>query len=167
MSICEKTTTLIILDLELVHHFINRKLVTHLASQLNTNQLYTTCVCHWSRPLYYYSSLVMSSQLLLSWPDFCFLSDNYGFLDMGHPLWQEDGSVIYSYNYFWALPEQSLLGQSPAELMTIFYLLSHFRLPRFGGPGPCIYIPQEEGGLVIPLDTVSPLTTRRATAEVF
>jgi hypothetical protein len=27
------------------------------------------------------------------------------------------------YNYFWALPEQSLLGRSPAELTTIFYCL--------------------------------------------
>jgi hypothetical protein len=25
------------------------------------------------------------------------------------------------YNCFWALPEQSLLGRSPSELMTIFY----------------------------------------------
>jgi hypothetical protein len=25
--------------------------------------------------------------------------------------------------YFWALPEQSLLGRSPAELMAIFYCL--------------------------------------------
>jgi hypothetical protein len=27
------------------------------------------------------------------------------------------------YNFFWALPEQSLLGRSPAELKTIFYCL--------------------------------------------
>jgi hypothetical protein len=42
---------------------------------------------------------------------------------MGHPLWREDGSVIYLYNFFWALPEESLLGRSPAELTTIFYSL--------------------------------------------
>jgi hypothetical protein len=38
----------------------------------------------------------------------------------GRPLWREDGSVIYSYNCFWALPEHSLSGPSPAELTTIF-----------------------------------------------
>jgi hypothetical protein len=27
------------------------------------------------------------------------------------------------YNFFWALPEQSLLGRSPAELTTLFYCL--------------------------------------------
>jgi hypothetical protein len=27
------------------------------------------------------------------------------------------------YNWFWALPEQSLLGRSPAELMALFYCL--------------------------------------------
>jgi hypothetical protein len=32
------------------------------------------------------------------------------------------------YNCFWALPEQSLLGQSPTELCHI--LLSHLRLPK-------------------------------------
>jgi hypothetical protein len=53
------------------------------------------------------------------WPDFCFLSDDCGFLDVGHPLWR-DGSVIYLYNCFWALPEQWLLRRSPAELTTIF-----------------------------------------------
>jgi hypothetical protein len=57
------------------------------------------------------------------WPDFCFLSDDYGFLDVGHPLWREDGSVIYLYNCFWALPEQSLLCWNPAELMTTFHCL--------------------------------------------
>jgi hypothetical protein len=39
---------------------------------------------------------------------------------MGHPLWREDGSVIYLYNCFWVLPEHSLLGRSPAELTAIF-----------------------------------------------
>jgi hypothetical protein len=43
------------------------------------------------------------------------------------------------YNCLWTLPEQSLLGRSPAELNI---LLSHLKLPQPGGPGPCIYIPQ-------------------------
>jgi hypothetical protein len=47
----------------------------------------------------------------------------WGFLYMGHPLWREDGSVIYLYNCFSALPEQSLLGRSPAELTDIFCCL--------------------------------------------
>jgi hypothetical protein len=58
------------------------------------------------------------------------------------------------YNCFWALPEQSLLARSPAELTAIFY--SHLRLPQPGGPGPCIYIPQEQGGPVIPPGTGFP-----------
>jgi hypothetical protein len=50
-------------------------------------------------------------------------------------------------------------------------LPSHLRLPQPGGPGPRIYIPQEQGGLVIPpgtgLPLLSPLTTRRTMVEVF
>jgi hypothetical protein len=49
------------------------------------------------------------------------------------------------YNCFWALPELSLLGRSPAELNG-HILLSHLRLPQPGGPGPCIYIPHKQGG---------------------
>jgi hypothetical protein len=56
------------------------------------------------------------------------------------------------YNCFWALPEQSLLGQSPAELMTIFYCLI-WDSPNLGG------------GHWVPF--MSPLTTRRAVLEVF
>jgi hypothetical protein len=73
------------------------------------------------------------------------------FLNVGHPLWREDGSLIYPYSCFCALPEQSLLGPSPAELTTIFY--SHLRFPKPIGSDPCIYIPQERGGPVIPLGT--------------
>jgi hypothetical protein len=55
------------------------------------------------------------------------------------------------YSCFWALPEKSLLGRSPAELTTIFYCL--MRLPQPGGPGPRIHIPQEQGDPVIPPGT--------------
>jgi hypothetical protein len=72
----------------------------------------------------------------------------------GRPIWREDGSVIYSFNCFWALPEQSLSGPSPAELTTIFHCL--MILPQPEGPGPRIYIPQEQDGPVIPLDTGFP-----------
>jgi hypothetical protein len=44
------------------------------------------------------------------------------------------------------------------------FTVSDSRLPQLGGPGPCIYIPQEQDGPV--LFSSSP-TTRRATVEVF
>jgi hypothetical protein len=59
------------------------------------------------------------------------------------------------YNCFWALPEQSLMGRSPAELTALFYCLI-LRLPQPGGPGSRIYIPQEQGGPVIPPGTGFP-----------
>jgi hypothetical protein len=52
------------------------------------------------------------------------------------------------YNCFWALPEQPLLGRSPAELTAIFYCLIWDSQP--GGSGSRIYIPQEQGGAVVP-----------------
>jgi hypothetical protein len=73
---------------------------------------------------------------------------------MKRPLWREDGFVIYSYNCFWNLPEQSLWGPSPADSDHI--LLSHLRLPQPGGQGPNIYIPQEQGGPAIPPGTGFP-----------
>jgi hypothetical protein len=48
---------------------------------------------------------------------------------MGRPLWREDGSVFYNVQY------------------TLYFTVSDLR------PGPCIYIPQELGGLVIPRGT--------------
>jgi hypothetical protein len=44
------------------------------------------------------------------------------FLDVGHSLWREDGSVVY--NCWWRLPVQSFSGQSPVGLTTIFYCLT-------------------------------------------
>jgi hypothetical protein len=59
------------------------------------------------------------------------------------------------YNCFWALPEQSLLG-SKSRRTHGHILLSHLRLPQPGEPGPRIYIPQEQGGPVIPPGTGFP-----------
>jgi hypothetical protein len=59
------------------------------------------------------------------------------------------------YNCFWALSEQSLLGQSPAYLRAVFYCLI-WDSPQPGEPGPRIYIPQEQGGPVIPPGTGFP-----------
>jgi hypothetical protein len=70
---------------------------------------------------------------------------------VGRPLWRVDGSVIYSYNCFWALPEQLLSGPSPVELTIIFYCQCFTETP-----GPRSYVPQEQGGLVIPPGTVFP-----------
>jgi hypothetical protein len=52
-------------------------------------------------------------------------------------------------------PAKSFSGPSPAGLMTIFYC-HRFEAPQPGVPGPRIYIPQEQGGPVIPPDTGSP-----------
>jgi hypothetical protein len=68
------------------------------------------------------------------------LSDNCGFVDLGRPLWREDGSVLY--NCYWTSPAKSFSGPSPVGLVAIFYCL------RFE------------------TSFSSPLTTRRVTVEV-
>jgi hypothetical protein len=70
------------------------------------------------------------------WPNFFFLFDNCRFLAVWCPLWQEYGSVIYSYIYFWALPEQSLWGPSPVELG-----VQHLRPPTWRPRSPYSYSP--------------------------
>jgi hypothetical protein len=60
------------------------------------------------------------------------------------------------YNCFWALPEQSLLGRSPAELTAIFYCLI-WDSPNLEGQVPGFISP----GHWVPF--LSPLTTPRAT----
>jgi hypothetical protein len=56
--------------------------------------------------------------------------------------------VIYTDNCYSALPALTALGPSSAELVTVSH--SHFGFPQPGGPGPRIYIRQEQGGPVIP-----------------
>jgi hypothetical protein len=51
------------------------------------------------------------------------ISSIFGFLLVGRPSWREDGSVIYPYNCYWALPALWRLSQSPTALETIFYCL--------------------------------------------
>jgi hypothetical protein len=60
------------------------------------------------------------------------------------------------YNCCWPSSEQSLSDPSPAALITTFYCL-RFETPPTWRPGPRIYIPQEEGGAVIPPSTRFPL----------
>jgi hypothetical protein len=69
-----------------------------------------------------------------------YLSDDCRFIDVEHPLWREDGSVIYLYNCFWALTEQSLSGRSRAELTAIFYCLI-WDSPTWRARFPYLYPP--------------------------
>jgi hypothetical protein len=48
------------------------------------------------------------------------------FCNMLRLLWREDGSVIYSYKWYWTLSALSLSGPRPAELETIFRTGSYF-----------------------------------------
>jgi hypothetical protein len=111
--------------------------------------------------------LVWSSQLGPK-TRFLLLSDSCGFVDVGCPLWWEDGSVIY--NWCWPLPTQLFLCVSPAGLQ-LYFAVPDPTLSQPGGPGPCIYIPQEEDGPVIPprhwVPFSPPPTTRRDIVEVF
>jgi hypothetical protein len=67
-------------------------------------------------------------------------------LHLGHPLWREDASVVYTANTHW----------SESRRTRDHILLPHLRLPQLGGPGPQIYIPQEQGGPVVPRGTCFP-----------
>jgi hypothetical protein len=49
------------------------------------------------------------------------LSDSCGFVDLGRPLWREDGSAVC--NCYWTSPAQSFSGLSPVGLVAIFYCL--------------------------------------------
>jgi hypothetical protein len=100
-------------------------------------------------------------------PDFFFVNWTTAVIVlMWYLLWREDGSVIY--NCCWSSPVHSFSGPSLAGLMTTFYCL-RFETPPTWSASPRIYIPQEQGGPVIPpaLSSLSvPFTTRRAMVEV-
>jgi hypothetical protein len=59
------------------------------------------------------------------------------------------------YNCFWALTRAVAL-RSKSRRTRNHILLFHLRLPQPGGPGPCIYIRQQQGGPVIPPGTGFP-----------
>jgi hypothetical protein len=68
-------------------------------------------------------------------------------VSVGRPLWREDVSTICS-----------VITQLYEPRKTRNHtLLSHLRLRQPGGPGSRIYIPQKQGGLVIPPGTGFPL----------
>jgi hypothetical protein len=66
----------------------------------------------------------------------------------------EGGSVIYCCS--WALPAQSLSGLGLAGLKDNILLSQFFKLSQPGWPGARIYIPQVQGGPVIPPGTGFP-----------
>jgi hypothetical protein len=67
------------------------------------------------------------------------LSDSCGFVDVGRPLWREDGFVFYK--YCCPLLRKSISGPSPAGLMPIFYWL-RFETPRtWRARSPYLYPP--------------------------
>jgi hypothetical protein len=107
------------------------------------------------------SSVMTVDQLAsLSWcqthmwgprPDFCYCQTVAGLLMWG-ALWWEVGSFAiaadpcqHSHSRVW-VPQDSWP----------YFTVWNSRLPELGGPGPCIYIPQKWGGLVIPPDTGFP-----------
>jgi hypothetical protein len=81
-------------------------------------------------------------QILL--PAGMLLSEIYGLVSMGRPLWREDGSAICSVITQW----------SESRRTRNHILLSHLRLPQPGGSVSRIYIPQAQGGPVIPLGII-------------
>jgi hypothetical protein len=87
------------------------------------------------------SSYIATNGQLSPWPDFNFLCLTITFflLHVGRPLWWEDSCVICSAITHWL--------ESRRTRNRI--LLPHLRLPQPGGPGPCIYLPKEQGGPVI------------------
>jgi hypothetical protein len=71
----------------------------------------------------------------------------------GRPLWREDGSVVYK--CCWVLASSVILG-SEFRGSHDHILLSQIRDSQPGETGPCIYVPQEQGGPVIPPGTGFP-----------
>jgi hypothetical protein len=89
------------------------------------------------------------------WPDFCFLSDDCGFLELGHPLWWGCNLLV---QLLLSLARTVTLGSEMRRTHDRI-LVSHLSLPQIGGPGPHNYIPQEQSGSVIPLGTGFPFVT--------
>jgi hypothetical protein len=75
--------------------------------------------------------------------------DNYVVLLSMRPLWRENGSVIYLYNCFWTLPEQSHLSRSPTELTAIFYCLI-WDSPNLEGQVPVFISPRNRVAQIYP-----------------
>jgi hypothetical protein len=99
---------------------------------------------------------------------FLLLSDSCGFVDVGRPLWRQDGSVVC--NCCWPSSTQSFFCPSPAGLMTTFYYLRFETPPNWRTRSPYLYPPDTEWPSYTPRRWVtcsSPPTSRRVTVEVF
>jgi hypothetical protein len=99
---------------------------------------------------------------------FLLLSDSCRFVDVGHPLWWEDWSVVN--NYRWTLPVQSFLGSSPTGLTTIFYCLRFETPTTWRARSPYLYSSGTRWSSYTPVHWIPfllPLITYRATVEVF
>jgi hypothetical protein len=86
---------------------------------------------------------------------------------MSHPLWRQDGSVIY--NCCWPSPAQSFSGRSPARLIK-FYCLRFETHPTWRAKSLYLYPPGIGWPSYTPRHWVpfsSSSTIRRATVEVF
>jgi hypothetical protein len=99
---------------------------------------------------------------------FLILSDSCGFVNVGRPVWQEDGSVVR----IAAGPRQSSHSRVRVSRDSwSYFTVSDSRLPQPGRPGSRIYNPQEQGGPAIPprhwVPFSPPPTTRRTAVEVF
>jgi hypothetical protein len=96
------------------------------------------------------------------------LSNSCGFVDVGRLLRQEDKYDVY--NCCWPSSAQLSLRPSPAGLMAIFYCLRFDIPPTWRARFPYLYPPGTGWPSYTPGHWVpfpSPLTTRRATAEVY
>jgi hypothetical protein len=98
-----------------------------------------------------------------------FHSDICVFVILYHPLWREDGSVIFC--TIASRPCQSSHSWVEVPQNSRPYFTVWSETPQPGGPGSRIYVPQEQGGPVIPPGTGFHfrrlLTTRRAVVEVY
>jgi hypothetical protein len=109
-----------------------------------------------SRSELYYDRRSVGQSVLVSSPHlglmtrYLLLLDSCGFVDMRRPLWWEDGSVDYN---CCCLRQRSHSQERVPWGSWPHFTVSNLRLPKPGGPGPCIYIPQEQGDPVIPPGT--------------
>jgi hypothetical protein len=85
-----------------------------------------------------------------------------------HPLWREDGSVVY--NFCWSSLAQSFSVATPAGLVTTFYCLKFVTPATWRAVSSYLYPPGTSWPSYTPrhwLPLSSPPTTLRATVEVF
>jgi hypothetical protein len=94
-------------------------------------------------------------------PDLYYCLTVAGFVDLGRPLWREDGSFVYS--CCWPSPTQSFSGPGPVGLVAISYCL-RFETSLF----VACYDSQGHGGGIRPrLHTGSWSTTLFCTTYIF